>query len=445
MVRRLPSTAPSVSRPNSSVATTSRDSAATSTPAAARRTATTRMSGRVSTPSASASAISWSWASAVSRSDGMRTTTRAAPRRSAERAASIATLSPPITTTLGGALVQPTQVDVTKEGGGVLDVLAHFLIGRSCTRKIEGARFRLPHSEEDGVVLADELVNRLHSRTRAYVDPRGADEADFAFEQIAGDLVFRESHGEHAAELWHCFEERYVVAAAAGEVVDGGETRRTRADDGHALPRRRGRGGTGPAGAVFGRGALDGVDRDWRFHDAAAAPRLAGAVTDQAADHGEGDSLAHRSMGLGEPAFGDVAHVARHIDLRRAGGDARGDQALVFLELHRGTLCGALRHFASVRLLNPPRGWGPEGRAVREPPLREGGAGGRRRVAGFDRLWRLKGGPSPRSSPGGDPCITGLNDVRRRTLTTRGGCKGAPHLNLLPLGEEARPPGPTHA
>ena len=25
---------------------------------------------------------------------------------------------------------------------------------------------------------------------------------------------------------------------------------------------------------------------------------------------------------------------------------------------------------------------------------------------------------------------------------TRGGCEGAPHLNLLPWGEEARPPGP---
>ena len=34
---------------------------------------------------------------------------------------------------------------------------------------------------------------------------------------------------------------------------------------------------------------------------------------------------------------------------------------------------------------------------------------------------------------------------RWRTSITRGGCEGAPHLNLLPRGEEARPPGPTHA
>ena len=54
------------------------------------------------------------------------------------------------------------------------------------------------------------------------------------------------------------------------------------------------------------------------------------------------------------------------------------------------------------------RGGEPEGRAILESPLRKG-----------TRRWR--------------PSIT------------RGGCVAAPHLNLLPLGEEARPPGPAHA
>ena len=144
MVRRLPSTAPSVSRPNSSVATTSRDSAATSTPAAARRTATTRMSGRVSTPSASASAISWSWASAVSRSDGMSTTTRAAPRRSAERAASIATLSPPITTTLGGALVRRPKLTSRRKAAAYSTSWPTFSSGEAVLGRSRGRGFVCP-------------------------------------------------------------------------------------------------------------------------------------------------------------------------------------------------------------------------------------------------------------------------------------------------------------
>ena len=62
--------------------------------------------------------------------------------------------------------------------------------------------------------------------------------------------------------------------------------------------------------------------------------------------------------------------------------------------------------------------------------------------------------PRERGRRGGRPQGTPLRRPLRnrgdwprrwRTSITRGGCEGAPHLNLLPRGEGARPPGPTHA
>ena len=47
---------------------------------------------------------------------------------------------------------------------------------------------------------------------------------------------------------------------------------------------------------------------------------------------------------------------------------------------------------------------------------------------------------SPRGGKGLALCPKGW-----RVSMGFGGCEGAPHLNLLPLGEEVRPPSPTHA
>ena len=124
--------------------------------------------------------------------------------------------------------------------------------------------------------------------------PRSTMRAHFRVEHVARQPVLRDAEAHHAAGERAGFEDRHAVAEPA-QVVGGGESRRARAHDQHALPGFRFGRREFPAALdrLVAQEALDRIDADGLVQLAAVARALAGVVAD--APHDRGQRIVRRS------------------------------------------------------------------------------------------------------------------------------------------------------
>ena len=197
-----------------------------------------------------------------------------------------------------------------------------------------------PAADEDGVVLLPELLERdiLPDRgVEVDLHPQLLDHLDLRLENVLGEAVFGDAHGEPAAGHGQGLEDVDVVAFDR-QVVRRGEPRGTGADDGDLLPLLLLDRGDEPGlflEVEVGHKLLQVHDVDRFIHLSALACRLAGVVADPSADDGKGVVPLDEFQGFLEFPRRDQGHVPLDADVGRAGRLAGGGPQLVDRESRR--------------------------------------------------------------------------------------------------------------
>ena len=194
-----------------------------------------------------------------------------------------------------------------------------------------------PDGDVDGIEVATQLAQGHvvgNGRAHAQLDALRDDPVDLAFELGARKAVGGDAVTHHAAQVLTLLEHDGGVPHER-EVVRGGETGRSAADDGDALSgggvvegrRRRDGAAIGieleHLRRVIHRIALERADVDGVVHHAAPARELAGMLADEAAGKREGVVLADKAHGVVVAAGVDQGDVAGNVDVsgaRRAAG-----------------------------------------------------------------------------------------------------------------------------
>jgi len=266
------------------------------------------------------------------------------------------------------------QVDAAKDAGSLL-------AGQAKTTR----RFGADREDDCGEVAAKlrEGDVAADSDTTADLDAESADNVDFLFDDGARQAVSRNADGEHAGG--HGFDlEDNGLEAQQGEIVRGGEARRTRANDGHplaiALLEVAIEGGTQERGHLLGiRGdggtvvlhaaqdalgthgfravqltgkALQGADGDGPVgpdegsvviharYLATAAGGFTGSAAHTATDGGERVGTSRNQVSIFKSPFGDGADIAARVGVNRAGNLTRDELLVVGFARHADTQRG---------------------------------------------------------------------------------------------------------
>ena len=137
---------------------------------------------------------------------------------------------------------------------------------------------------------------------------QGQDGVDLRVQLLPGEAVAGDAVAHHAAQLGLLLVDRDLVAHE-GQVVGGGETAGTAADDGNGLAGSGSLLGLGHIAGVVHSVALQPTDVQGVVHHVPAAAGLAGMLADVGAGGGEGIVLPDKPHGIGAAALvhqGDV-------------------------------------------------------------------------------------------------------------------------------------------
>lgn len=176
------------------------------------------------------------------------------------------------------------------------------------------------------VVLAELFQGHIGAYGTVELDLHagGEDAVNVPLQIGAGQTVAGDAVAEHTAQLGFLLEDGAFMTHQ-GEEVGGGQAGGAAAHDGDALAGGggAGRGGHVP-GVVHGK-ALDAPDVQGGVHDGPAAVGLAGVLTDETTDRGEGVVLPDEANGVVVALLAHQGNVAGNVHMGRAqlhAGDA---------------------------------------------------------------------------------------------------------------------------
>ncbi len=255
------------------------------------------------------------------RCGGRARSRSSAPRRSAVRAASMAALPPPMTTTFLPTLAVPREVVLAQEVDGRRSRPRRPRRGcpasRPSGRRRRGTRPRSPVSRSS--LRVKSLPSRLLGLD---LHAHALDHADLAGQHLARQPVGGDGLHQHAAGPRLGLEDRRLVAQP-GQEVGAGQARRARRrrwrSSAWRWPRSRRTSGSWNVILLVGHEALQAADGQRLVQRRAAALVLAGVEADARADGGERVALAVQPQGLGVALLADQRDEAGHVHAGRAG------------------------------------------------------------------------------------------------------------------------------
>ncbi len=251
--------------------------------------------------------------------------------------------------------------------------------------------------QQDGVVpLALERLEVVDPRVGHDLDAERGHVADVLLDDLLGQAVHRDRLAKESAGLGRRLDDLHPVALA-GELPSGGQPRRPRAHDRHALAVGRRRLDAGPVvrGVVaLGDEALEPPDRQRALEVIPRALRFAGRVAGSPEGADERRRVQHELERLLVLAAADERDVAVGLDPRRAGARAgrralAGDDRLLRHGLRKRDVGRSARDEVGVELVG-------HGHRAHLLALLAAGAGG-----GVDvpRLLAHRGVEAPRVVP----------------------------------------------
>ncbi len=301
------------------------------------------------------------WAGIWSRSRRYATVVFAAPMRHTARAASIATLPPPTTTTRLPERSGASPSATSRRNSRPLYTPSASSPGMPS----DGGARRAGGEENRVVALGLEGLDVVHAGGGDDLDADRRDVGDVLLDDLGGKAVGGERVAQEAAGLGLGLEDAHLVAQAR-ELPRGGEAGGAGADDRDLLAVRGLHLDPGAvlAGVVaVGDEALEAADRDGALEGAAGALALARRVAGAAQRADQGSGVEDELEGLLVLAAADEGHVAVRLDARGARVDARRrarplDDGLLRHRLRERDVRGAARDQVVVELVGHRDGAG---------------------------------------------------------------------------------------
>ena len=197
-----------------------------------------------------------------------------------------------------------------------------------------------PDGEEDRLIsFFFQILEGLvfpKGHPRRHFDPEGLDGVDLLIQNLPWETIIRDTHGQHPPRHGELLEDMHLVSLE-GQVIRTGQSRGTRADNGHLLLPFfvNHRYGDGFPGGLFviRHETFQGGNGNGLVHlPSPEAHGLTGMAADPAANGWEREFLSDNGEGFVVTPLRDESHVFPDVQVDRAGNGAGG----IFLVNHVG-------------------------------------------------------------------------------------------------------------